>query len=197
MSKAVDVALKSMEMMHEREVSTKLTSRMQKATEDVGAVDTFRHNVLSHVATENYQRAIEEIKEYAESKNEYPTFKARAERYANYAVDLINAIKAKRSFPGLQHLSMSKQQELFDRAMEHFEDLKLTLRKIEQVDREVRLDDVRSTVWVVKALIYSFFALVALGILMEMSKGVVPAMGIVVDDAFGRIVNTLFDALGI
>jgi hypothetical protein len=92
---------------------------------------------------------------------------------------------------------MSKQQELFDRAMEHFEDLKVTLRKVEQVDREVRLDDVRSTVWVVKAVIYSFFALVAVGILIEMSHGVLPSLGIVVDDAASRIINHIFDSIGI
>jgi alpha-galactosidase/6-phospho-beta-glucosidase family protein len=197
MSKAIDVALKTMEQMHEREASTKLTSRMKKASEDAGAVDTFRNNVLSHVSTENYERAIEEIKTYQASKSEYPLFRARAERYSNYAIDLINAIKAKRSFPGLQHLGMSKQQELFDRAMEHFEDLKVTLRKVEQVDREVRLDDVRSTVWVVKAVIYSFFALVAVGILIEMSHGVLPSLGIVVDDAASRIINHIFDSIGI
>lgn len=197
MSKAIDVALKTMEQMHEREANTKLTSRMKKASEDAGAVDTFRNNVLSHVSTENYERAIEEIKAYQDSKSEYPLFRARAERYSNYAIDLINAIKAKRSFPGLQHLGMSKQQELFDRAMEHFEDLKATLRKVEQVDREVRLDDVRSTVWVVKAIIYSFFALVAVGILIEMSHGILPSLGIVVDDAASRVINHIFDSLGI
>jgi alpha-galactosidase/6-phospho-beta-glucosidase family protein len=197
MSKAIDVALKTMEQMHEREANTKLTSRMKKASEDAGAVDTFRNNVLSQVSSENYERAIEEIKTYQASKSEYPLFRARAERYSNYAIDLINAIKAKRSFPGLQHLGMSKQQELFDRAMEHFEDLKVTLRKVEQVDREVRLDDVRSTVWVVKAVIYSFFALVAVGILIEMSHGVLPSLGIVVDDVASRIINHIFDSIGI
>ena len=31
---------------------------------------------------------------------------------------------------------MAKQQEMFDRAMDHFDDLKVTLKKIEQIDRE-------------------------------------------------------------
>jgi hypothetical protein len=48
-----------------------------------------------------------------------------------------------------------------------------------------------------KALIFSFFALVIVGILLEMSRGVLPSLGIVLDDAFGKLVNSLFDAIGI
>jgi hypothetical protein len=192
----VDVAIKTLEQMHEREANTRLSQRMQASTKDVGAVDTFRHNILSHVATEAYTTAIDEIKEYADSKGEYPAFKDRAGRYASYAIDLVNAIKAKRSFPGLQHLSMSKQQELFDRAMEHFEDLKHTLRKIEQVDREVRLEDVRSTVWVVKAVVYSVTVLLTVGFLLETSKGVIPAIDVLLDQSFGDVTNWVFDKIG-
>lgn len=197
MSKSLDVAIKNMEMQHEKEASSKLSARMAAATRDVGAVDTFRHNVLSYVSGENYARAIEEIKTYMESKSDYPAFKDRAGRYAGYAIDLINAVKAKRSFPGLQHLSMSKQQELFDRAMEHFEDLKITLRKIEQVDRELRLADVRSTVWVLKALVYSFFVLLVLGFALEVSRGVIPAFNVILEETTGDVTNWVFDKIGI
>ncbi len=196
-SKAVDVALKQVEQQQERELTTKFSARMKASVRDIGQVDTMRHTILSHVATENYERAIEELRRYCDAKAAYPQFSVRSERYSKYAVDLINAVKAKRSFPGLHHLAMSKQQELFDRAMEHFDDLKATLRKIEQIDREVKLEDVRSTVLVVKAMIYSAFAVLVVGFLMEISRGVLPAAFVVVDSSFGELTNWLFDKLGL
>jgi hypothetical protein len=196
MSKAIDVALKSAEQQQAKEITSKFSARLAASVRDTGQVDTMRHTILSHVAAEAYDRAIEELKEYIHGKADYPQFEQRAERYVNYAIDLINAVRAKRSFPGLHHLAMSKQQELFDRAMDHFEDLKATLRKVEGIDREVKVEDVRSTVLVIKAVIYCAFALLILGFLLEISRGVLPATFVVVDSAFGDITNWIFDKIG-
>ena len=193
----MDVAIKAAEHQAEKELSSRFSSKMQAQLRDMGAVDTMRHTIISYVANENYQRAIDELKKYLESKQDFPQFLERSDRYTKYAIDLINAVKAKRSFPGLQHLTMSKQQELFDRAMEHFEDLKQTLKKVEQIEKEVKLEDIRSTVWVVKAAIYCGFALLVLAFLIELSKGVLPATAVVIDDLFGTITNKLFDVLGL
>ncbi|HVK60260.1 MAG TPA: hypothetical protein VM432_01870 [Bdellovibrionales bacterium] len=178
-------------------MNSKISARMKASAQDCGAPDSLRNIILSHISGDNYQRAVEDLKSYLDSKDDYPQFKARSERYISYAVDLVNAIKAKRSFPGMQQLSMSKQQELFDRAMEHFEDLKVTLRKVEQIESEVRLEDVRSTVWVVKALIYCLFAFLTVAFVREASKGVLPAAAVVADSASDDIVNFLFDKLGL
>jgi hypothetical protein len=196
MSKAIDIALKSAEQQQAKEITSKFSARLAASVRDTGQVDTMRHTILSHVAAEGYDRAIVELKKYIEAKSDYPQFEQRAERYVKYAIDLINAIRAKRSFPGLQHLAMSKQQELFDRAMDHFEDLKATLRKVEGIDREVKVEDVRSTVLVIKAIIYCAFAILVLGFLLEISRGVLPATFVVVDSAFGTMTNWIFDKIG-
>lgn len=196
MAKNLDVALKVAEVHQEREMNSKISARMRASVSEGGA-NSFRAQVLSMVANENYAKAVDELRAFAESKHEFPQFHVRAERYLSYAVDLINGIKAKRSFPGLQHLSMSKQQELHDRAMDHFEDLKATLRKIDHIEKEVKLDDVRSTVWVVKAAIYCVFAILILGFLLELSRGVLPAASIVADDVASRTINFIFDKIGL
>lgn len=196
-SQNLDVALKVAEAQQEREMGSKISARMRASMNEHGSRDGARSTILGAVASENYQKALEELQAYKESRNEYPQFKARCERYLAYAADLINAIRAKRSFPGLQNLSMSKQQDLYDRAMTHFEDLKATLKKCERIESEVRLDDVRSTVWVVKALIYCVFAVLILGFLLELSRGVLPAASIVLDDAFGSMTNAVFDKIGL
>lgn len=196
MSKALEVALKSAEQQQEKEMTSSFSARMQESVNDVGTPDTLRHTILSYVTTENYERAVVELKKYIDSKGEYPQFKERAERYSAYAIDLVNAVKAKRSFPGVQQLPVSKQQDLFDRAMDHFEDLKATLRKIEQIDRDVKMEDVRSTAIVVKAVMYSMFAITILGFVLEISRGVVTASWYVIDSTFGSITNWIFDKIG-
>lgn len=197
MSRNFDVALKAAEQHNERELTSRFSARMQAAVKDLGAVDSMRHTILSYVASENYDRAIQELQKYIDSKTEYPQFKARAERYSSYATDLVNAVKAKRSFPGLQSLSMSKQQDLFDKAMEHFDDLKVTLKKIEQIDREVKVEDVRSTVLVVKAAIYCLFALATVGFMIELSRGVMPTAWRVIDYFLSDATNFIFDKIGL
>ncbi len=196
-SQNLDVALKVAEANQEREMGSKISARMRKSMNENGKRDGPRAVILTAVASENYLNALEELQHYIESKNEYPQFRVRSQRYLNYAGDLINAIRAKRSFPGMQNLSMSKQQDLYDRAMSHFEDLKATLRKAEQIEAEVKLEDVRSTVWVVKALMYSVFAVLVLCFFLEISRGVLPAASIVAEKTFANLTNAFFDKLGL
>jgi hypothetical protein len=197
MSRAVDVALKSVEKQYEKEASgSKFSARMKASVKDVGQVGTVRHTILTYVATEGYAKASDELNAYVLSKAEFPQFEGRVERYVSYANDLINGIKAKRSFPGFQHLSMSKQQDLSDRAMDHFEDLKLTLRKIESIEKEIRLEDMRSTVLVVKAVMYCCLAMLIIAFLKEISRGVLPTAVVVFDNLFGDIVDKIFNLIG-
>jgi hypothetical protein len=164
---------------------------------DYGRPDSLRHAVLSLVNDEEYSRAVARLEEYEESKHNYPQFKVRANRYLTYAADLIHAIRAKRSFPGMENLAVTKQQELYDRAMEHATDLVVTLKKVEQVDRECRAEDQRSTVWVIRAAMFGVLAIMAMAFYLEISDGLLPTIGIVVDDGANQIANFLFDSLGL
>jgi hypothetical protein len=163
---------------------------------DYGRSDSLRHAVLNLVNEEEYSRAVARLEEYEESKYNYPQFKVRAHRYMAYAADLIHAIRAKRSFPGMENLAVTKQQELYDRAMEHATDLVATLKKVEQVDRECRAEDQRSTVWVIRAGMFGILAIMAVAFYLEISDGLLPTIGIVADDSLNRITNLLFDTLG-
>ncbi len=165
--------------------------------DDLGKADSLRHTVLQCVSRESYERAADTLKMYVESQPEFPEFKVRAIRYLEYGVDLVNGIKAKKSFPGLSTLPMNKQEELFSRAYEHFEDLKVTLKKIEKIEREVRLEDKRSTVWIVKAFMHSAIAIVALGIFLELSSGTLVSMGIVADNVFDKASAALLRVVGL
>ncbi len=196
-NKAIDIAIRAAENQLAKEVNSEFSARMAASVQEIGQVDTMRHTILTYVAAENYERAIKELQDYVASKVDYPQFKQRAGRYVSYAIDLINAIKAKRSFPGIHLLSISKQQELFDRGMAHFEDLKATLRKIELIDREVRIQDVRSTILVVKAAVYSCFAILVCLFLLDVSRGTWPTIARVLDSLFLQGIDYLFDLTGL
>jgi hypothetical protein len=196
MGKSMDVALKVAENQNERELNSKLSARMKASSRDTGVADSLTATVAAYVAGEQYDRGIETLNNYIESKSEYPQFAERSDRYIKHCIDLVNAVRAKRSFPGMQYLNLSKQQELYDRAMHHFEELRMALKKIETIEREVRLEDVRSTVWVIKAAAYSVFLLLLVAFFREVSGGVLPAATALIDDGFSRFVNLVFDKLG-
>lgn len=176
--------------------SEKSRTRFSLTQDELGKPDSFRRSVLQKVSSEQYLAAIETLKLYKTSQPQFPQFRERTERYLDYAVDLVNGIKAKRSFPGIANLPMSKQEELFSRAYDHFEDLKATIRRVEKTELEVRLEDKRSTIWVVKALFYSVVAIVGLGIFLELSNGVASNAQNVADDSLEKMTNVIFKMVG-
>ncbi len=151
---------------------------------DLGRADNLRQNVLSLVVEENYDRAIKELKSFLEVDFEYPNFKSRIERYVNHAVDLVNAIRAKRKFPGMQMLTMARQQDLNEKFRTHFLELQYMLQKVEKIQRDVRLNDVRSTVWVVKALSTSVIVIALAAFAMDAHSGLISTVINVCDDLF-------------
>ncbi len=198
-NKAMEIALRQAEDISKNTVRkpNKLKQKFQISVSDLGNPDSIKSNILTHVMAEDYQRAIDDLKEFAESKSDYPKFKVRTSRYINYCIDLVHGIKAKRSFPGIGSLAMSKQKELFEKAMRHVEDLKATLGKIEKIEKEVKLEDIRSTVWVIKAAVYCLFAFLVMAFLLEVSRGALPAAVSLVESYSGDATNWLFNTLGI
>lgn len=179
----------------QEDVVQAMTSRMRANLKNDIKKGYLRNGVLTHVTEERYEDAIAEITRVLASKPQYPDFLKRAERYGQYSIELIEAIRAKRSFPGWNALNMSKQKELFERALLHFEDLKVTLEKIEVIDHEVRIEDVRSTVWVVKACVFAIAALLLFAVLRELTGGVIPTANAVVESTSADAVDYIFDKL--
>ena len=168
--------------MHEK-LRTRLVEAQKKdAVERRGRAQTgLRTMVLSAVVAESYERAREELRRYVELRASYPEFQARAERYVQHGCDLVQAIETKRSFPGLASLSLAKQQEIHEKVLEHFEELKQNLKQIERVEREHRLDDVRSTVWVLRTFTQVTLAIVAVWFVLDLRDGMFDTLIRVVD----------------
>ncbi|HMN68004.1 MAG TPA: hypothetical protein PKC28_05645 [Bdellovibrionales bacterium] len=156
---------------------------MESQRKEVTRIDSVRGAVLGSVVSENYDRAKEDLETYVEMKTAYPGFQERCERYVQHCVELIQAIKTKRNFPGLATLSLAKQQEIHAKVIEHFEELKRNLRQIEKVEREHKLADVRSTVWVLRMICQVAAAIVVVAFLKDLNSGMFSS-AITVTDAF-------------
>lgn len=162
-----------------------------------GSEGSIQKLVLGFIVEEQYDDALQVLEQHIDSKPEYPDFKKRSERLIQYSIELVRAIKTKRSFPGWDALNMSKQKELFEKSLEHFDDLKTTLQKIETIETEVRMEDVRSTVWVIRVLVYAVSALLFVVFVKEMTGGVLPAANTVLESTTNQMVDFAFDKLGL
>lgn len=161
-----------MEHGQTQEMQEHLRKRMRDVqSRDAGRMDSVRAGVLSLVVSESYDRAINELRGYVRGRTDFPNFQDRAERYVEHCCDLIQAVQAKRNFPGLSTLSMSKQQELHEKVLEHFDELKQNLKYVEKIEREHKMSDVRSTVWVVYALSAVGFAILAAAFIVDARAG--------------------------
>lgn len=156
---------------------------------DFGSSDSLRYIVLTWVLDENYDRAIQKIKDFMNEKSEYPDFKKKISRYISHSIDLIYAIRAKRSFPGISSLTRAKQQELRDKFKDHFQELKYSLKKVEKIKTDLRVEDARSTIYIVKALVLAVASLTVFAFIMEINNGLARTSHIV----FGEILDKITD----
>ena len=162
---------------------------------EMGKADTLRYNILTFVIEENYERAVESLRNFLAHDSDYPNFHDKIERYIFHAVDLVNAIRAKRKFPGAKFMTMAKQQELNERFREHFLELQGVLKRIEKIQVDLRIEDVRSTVWVVRSLVYAVVAIVAVSFIIEVTSGLAGTAVVVADDSATQTIDWIFNKL--
>lgn len=163
---------------------------------DMGRADSLRYNVISFVREENYARAILELERYLEKPSDYPRLKDEVERFVKHAADLVRAVEMKRSFPGMTRLTAAKQQDLKLKVKQHVDELVFCLKKVEKIEMELKIEDVRSTIIVVHAVVLSAFGLAVVAFVLELSRGLMLNTFVVVDDTFRGLTDWFFALLG-
>jgi len=171
--------------------------RLELDRRDFGRADSLSFNVLTLVADEKYERAIEDLNAFVENDSGYPSLRSRIERHANHGIDLINAIRTKRNFPGFKSLTAAKQNELKEKTLFHFEELKFVLKKIERIQVDVKLEDIRSTVIVIRALVFAGLGIVMVAFVQEISHGLFNTAFFVIDDWLTSSANYLMELVGL
>jgi hypothetical protein len=163
---------------------------------DFGQPGSLRNIVLQSVLDEDYNKALEEIKLFSEGPSEFPNFIPKVTRYLNHSRDLVYAIKAKRNFDGISSLTRAKQQELREKFKEHYGELKFVLRRIEKIESDLRIEDARSTIYIIRALWIAAMVLVSVWFVMESVGGLAITGTIVVEDLIDKISGWLFGIIG-
>lgn len=160
---------------------------------DLGKQGELRFQILMQVLDEQYEKSIEDLRAFFLKESVYPSFNQRIERYINHSIDLIYAIKAKRNFPGISQLTRAKQQELRDRFKDHFNELVFMLKKIEKIERDLMLEDARSTIYVVQAFWVAALCLLLSWFAVEIYRGLAVTSFIVLEEMFTRWVDAALD----
>ncbi len=163
---------------------------------DFGQPGSLRNVVLQSVLEEKYDKALEEIKSFIERPSEFPNLIERTQRYLNHTKDLVYAIKAKRNFDGINSLTRAKQQELREKFKEHYNELKFVLRKIEKIESDLRLEDARSTIYIIRALWLASVVLIAAWFVLEIAGGLAVTGAVVAEDGLDKVGGWLLGLMG-
>jgi hypothetical protein len=164
---------------------------------DFGRADSLRYNILMWVLDEKYDKSIQEMRNFIINPSEYPNFKGKVERFVTHGVDLIYAIKAKRNFPGIASLTRAKQQELREKFKEHFRELQVVMKKIEKIQVDLRIEDARSTIYVVRALWIASAAIASVAFFLEVVRGLAVTSHVVLNDLLEHSVEWIFTLIGL
>lgn len=190
-------ALTITEQTHINEMEAKLKRRLKDAQRtELSADSSFRSRVLALTVGEDYEAAKESLFSYIRRRTDFPDFQTRAEIYARHCAELIDAINTKRNFQGFGALSLTKQQDIHERVLGHFEELKSTLRRIEKLERDHRRMDSRSTIWVLRAICATALGLCVAWFMQDLYSGLLSSTihvaNVVFDDLTVMIANKIF-----
>ncbi len=166
----------------QRNIQLKLANQMAE-----GRIDSLRRTVLHYVVRSDYEKAASELDRFIDFKDHFPTFRGRTTKHVQHCRELINAIRAKRNFPGLAALTISKQQEMLDHVLAHFDELKQVLKYIERIANECALDDLRSTSWLLRIVSYVVMIVTATAFMLDFTDTFGKSGVIVYNDAVDQL----------
>lgn len=158
-----------------------------------GRLDGLRYTILSLVVEGRYDTAIAEISFYANSEQKLHVFRTKAQRYLNHCEELIRAVESKIKFCQTKTITRSQKHQLYVMVMKHFHELTDSLKKIERIENDIRVNDLKSTVWVLKAFIMCTGILIMFGMIREALMTMHDPFMVVINDS----VEFIFKLVGL
>ncbi len=122
--------------------------------------DSFTQAIIAITARHNFDRAKKELAYYEKEKAKIPGFTERTQHYFNHSRNLIDAIAAHKNIPNFELLRTAKKKALREQVILYLKNLQETLIRIERVDNDLKVQDVRSTVWVVRTFGFCFITII-------------------------------------
>lgn len=164
-------------------------AELEKEESKILDIENLKSEVLTLVADDKFDDSIGVLNQFLNQPSDFPQFKIKMERLVSHSVDLVNAIRAKKNFPGLSNLTRSKQQEIAEKTKDHFNELQVTISKMERVMEQLKREDVRSTIWIIRSVIYASGVIVIVAFLKEITGGLWTVFEAVVSNWLDKIID--------
>ena len=158
-----------------------------------GRLDGLRHTILSLVVEGRYDTAIAEISFYANSEQKLQVFRIKAQRYLNHCEELIRAMESKIKFCQTRTITRSQKHQLYVMVMKHFHELTDSLKKIERIENDIRVTDLKSTVWVLKSFVMCAGLVIMFGLIREAYLTMNEPFMVIINDS----VHFIFSLVGL
>lgn len=132
-----------------------LQSYIAKEYRDHKNTEGFRHDILMMVSSGKYRAVLVEIDAFQKEKSAaMPFFHVKTSRYFQYIKQLIEAIREHKTIPQFDQLPAGQQKKVHEQVYLYFDELNNTLKRVEKVIHDLKVQDVRSTIWVLKTFSY-------------------------------------------
>lgn len=183
----------------DKELASKVQNNFQIKLENEfdSNINSFRRLVLENVKNSNYKGAEQIIDAFVQTRSEYPSFDSRVQAIIIHAKELVVAIETKRNFPNMHLLTMTKQKEILDQVLRHFNELKNTLKTIERIANDEIVSDLRSTHWLVRTMAYTILGITGLYFISRFHADIGEPFFRISEQATNQVVNSLLDLLGL
>lgn len=155
--------------------------------------DSLKKTVLTLASHGNFEAAKRELAFYQKSENRMPGFEARSRHYVRHCMDLLDAIYNLKNIPNMDSLRAAQQKAIRERIIRYAEDLSSTLGRVEKVTNDLRIQDIRSTLWVLRTFSLCIITLFCLMAFKEAFYSLSSPLGSLVSE----ITQKIFSLMGI
>ncbi|MBK9293390.1 MAG: hypothetical protein IPM57_02940 [Oligoflexia bacterium] len=168
----------------------RIEKNMELQVEGTGShVGSLQHTVMTAVSEKKYDEACDALNKYKESRKYYPSYAIKTDKLFVHAEELIQAIKAKKNFPNLAGLTQNKQEELSQKVKEHWEELRICLRRVKTIERDLETEDAKSSLWVVRAVMFATMLILIVFIIKEALWSMGTPLDVFVEDMVNRFLK--------
>lgn len=112
--------------------------------------DSLKTTVLSLAKAGHFDTAKRELKFYQQQNATTPGFEFRTKHYFAHCYELLDAINNLKHIPNFDSLRAAQQKQIRERIMTYGQDLSSILGRIDKVTNDLKIQDIRSTMWVLR-----------------------------------------------
>lgn len=149
----------------------------------------FQYNLLVTMSEFHFDNAMKMVKDYQELRTSYNLYRKQTEKIYEGLLEIIQLIKSKLETPGLRAMLPNKQEEVFEAVYESWDIFKSLLKRLRAVERELATEDARSTLIVVKAIIFSVTMILVVFIITEIFRSVGKSFTAFLEDAVKSVIK--------